>query len=114
MEQEYQQMDKKQIELNPVEQQELLEGQQMYEMTKTPGFAVLKRQLEQMAYHSWVDPREIEGDDPQKIWMWRELNAFHASNNASELLGWVAQLISNAEFLDKKKNGEIQVRPMKI
>ena len=108
-------MDKK-ITLNPVEEQELTEGQQLYEMTKTPGFEVLKRWLEDMAFHSWIDPREI--DTPSGLskaeWEWRELNAFHAANNARELMERIQKSISTADYLDKKRNGQIQIKDFKI
>lgn len=95
------------IELNPVERQELNDGQALYEMTKTPGWEVIKRKLEDLAFHSWVDPREAENE---KDYLWRELNGFHAANNARELLEFVTKAISTAEYLEKKKSGEIEVR----
>ena len=54
-----------------------------------------------MAFHSWVDPREIEGDNPEQIWKWRELNAFHAANNAGELLERIQKAISQSEYYEK-------------
>uniref|UniRef100_A0A6M3LFL6 Uncharacterized protein n=1 Tax=viral metagenome TaxID=1070528 RepID=A0A6M3LFL6_9ZZZZ len=100
--------------LNSVEAQELRQGQDLYELTKIPGFKILEQKLKDMAFHSWVDPREIEGDNPKKIWEWRELNAFHAANNARELLEWIQSMISRSEYLDKKKSGEIVVDKMRI
>lgn len=100
--------------LTDIEEAELREGQSLYEMTKTPGFEVLKKWLEDMAFHSWVDPREIDGDDPKKIWEWRELNAFHAANNARELLERIQKAVSQSEYLEKKKKGEIDTRSMRI
>jgi hypothetical protein len=100
--------------LNEIEEQELREGQDLYEMTKTPGFLALKKRLEDVAFHSWVDPREIEGPDAEREWKWRELNAFHAANNARELLEWIQSLISRSEYLEKKKSGEIKVERMTI
>lgn len=100
--------------LNDVEESELREGQNLYEMTKTPGFEVVKKRLEDVAFHSWVDPREIEGDNPEEIWKWRELNAFHAANNAREFLEWIQTAISRSEYLEKKKRGEIKVERMQI
>ena len=93
--------------LSEVEEAELRDGQYIYEMTKSPGFKILQEKLEDVAFHSWVDPREIEGDNPEKVFMWRELNAFHAANNAKELLEWIAKTISQAQYLEKKKSGEV-------
>lgn len=101
-------------ELLPQEQDDLRVGQEIYEMTQTAGFAHLKTWLEDMAYHSWVDPREIEGEDPEKIWKWRELNAFHAANNARELLERIQKAISQSEYYEKVQSGEVKRRPMKI
>ena len=100
--------------LNELEEQELREGQNLYEMTKTPGFQVLKKWFEDMAFHSWVDPREVEGDDPKAIWQWRELNAFFAASNAREVLEKIQSTISRSEYLEKKKRGEIVVDKMRI
>lgn len=100
--------------LLPQEQEEMRIGQEIYEMTKTPGFQHLKKWLEDMAFHSWVDPREIEGDNPEQIWKWRELNAFHAANNAGELLERIQKAISQSEYYEKIKSGEVKRRPMKI
>jgi len=96
------------------EQTELRLGQELYEMTQTPGFQILKTWFEDMAFHSWVDPREIDGDNGKSEWEWRELNAFHAANNAKEILERIQQMISRAEYLDQKKKGEVKVRPMKV
>ena len=50
----------------------------------------------------------------EKEWKWRELNAFHAANNAKELLETIDRLISRAEFLGKIKSGEEKERSFKI
>ena len=93
------------------EKKELREGQDLYEITRTAGFKVIEEKLKEVAFHSWVDPREA----PSKAeWEWRELNAFHAANNARELLEWIQQKISRSEYLDKKQKGELAVNPMKI
>lgn len=97
--------------LSQEEQVELRMGQDLYEMTKSSGFKILKSWYEDMAFHAWVDPRETES---QKEWDWRELNAFHAANNAREVLERIQTAISRAEYLEKRKSGEIQVKPMKI
>ena len=102
---------KKILQLNDVEEKELRDGQAVYEMTQSAGWQVIKQRLEDVAYHSWVDPREV---DNEKDYLWRELNGFHAANNARELLEYVQKLISAADYLDKKKKGEIKTRPMEI
>lgn len=101
----------KDFELNELERKELNEGQSLYEMTKTAGFEILRQKLEDLGYHSWVDPRDVP--DRQE-WEWRELNGFHAANAARELMEWIQKSISRSEYLEKKKRGEIQVKPMKI
>lgn len=95
----------------PEEDQELREGQELYEVTQMSGFKVLKDKLETLAFHSWVDPRTCKSKDE---WMWQEENAFHAANNAIELLDWIQKTISRSEYLDKKQKGEITVERMKI
>lgn len=102
---------KKILQLNDVEEVELREGQAVYEMTQSAGWEVIKKRLEDVAFHSWVDPREVENE---KDYLWRELNGFHAANNARELLEYIQKMISAAEYLDKKKKGEINIRPMSI
>lgn len=98
-------------ELTKQEEQEMQEGQQLYEMTQTPGFKVLQSKLEDLGYHSWVDPREAPSKEE---WEWRELNGFHAANTARELLEWIQKTISNSEYLEKKKKGEIKTPSMRI
>lgn len=97
--------------LNEGELRELNEGQALYEMTKTAGFKVLEQWLIDLGYHSWIDPREAPNKEE---WEWRELNGFHAATAAKELLERIQKAISRSEMLEKKKRGELQVRPMKI
>jgi len=98
--------------LNEQEEKELAEGQALYEMDKNnPGWQIIKRWLIDAAFHSWVDPRQTKS---KKEWEWQELNAFHASNNAKEILDEIAKAVSQAEYLDKVKNGEIQRNKMRI
>lgn len=101
-------------ELTQQEEEELREGQDFFEMMQTPGFKRLQKLYEDMAYHTWIDPREIESADAKKEWDWRELNAFHAANNAREILEKLQQAISRAEYLEKRKSGEIKIERMKI
>lgn len=102
---------RQQVVLNEGERTDLEEGQSLYEMTKTRGFEILKKRLEDLAFHSWIDPREAPD---KEAFMWRELNAFHAANNARELLEWIKEQISKSEYLEKKKSGELKIRPMTI
>ncbi len=102
------------IVLTDEEKKEKSDGQFLFEMTQTPGFEVLKKKFEQLAFHSWVDPRTIEGPDAKKQWEWQELNAFYAASNASEIMEWIQQSISKAEYLEKKRRGEAGVRTMSI
>lgn len=104
-------MDKNQPNLSVEEQSELREGQSLYEMTKTSGFVVLQQWLQDMAYHSWADPRETSS---REEWEWRELNSFHAANIARELLERIQTAINRGEYLEKKKTGEITVKKMGI
>ncbi len=106
------QTNKVEILLSKEEEKELAEGQSLYEMDKNnPGWQIIKEWLIGAAYHSWVDPRLTKS---KKQWEWQELNAFHASNNAKELLEEIAKAVSQAEYLDKVKSGEIQRKNMKI
>lgn len=98
--------------LNEAEQEELRQGQDLYEMaSNNPGWQIVKQWLEDAAYHAWVDPR----DCPNKAeWEWRELNAFHAANNAKEILENIQKAVSRSEYLAKVKSGEIERKPMRI
>lgn len=100
------------IQMSDQEEQELADGMALYEMTKTsPGWQIVQKMLEDLAFHSWVDPREA----PSKAeWEWRELNGFHAANNARELLENITKKISQADYLDKVKKGEITKRRMSV
>lgn len=101
-------------ELSPPEALERAEGHDLSGLIEHPGFRVLKERLDAVAFHSWVDPREIEGPDAKKEWEWRELNAFHAANNAKELLEWIQQKISKAQYLEKKRRGELNNKSLRI
>ena len=97
--------------LAPEEEKELREGQDLYEMTQSAGFQHLKTWLEDMAFHSWVDPR---GTTSKEEWEWQELNAFHGANSARELLERIQKAISHSEYLEKIKSGEIPRKAMRI
>jgi hypothetical protein len=94
------------------EEQELREGQALRDMElSNEGWHIIKKWLETMAFHSWVDPRDVENKEQ---WEWRELNGFHAANVAKELMENVAKAISRSEYLQKVKNGEIDQRKFRI
>lgn len=98
--------------LTPDEEKELNEGMALSEMDKSNlGWQIVKGWYKDLAYHSWSDPRETTSE---KEWAWRELNAFHASNAAKEILEKIASAISRADYLDKVKRGEIERKRMKI
>jgi len=98
--------------LAPEEEKELEQGRALYEMdNNNPGWQIVKEWLKNIAFHSWVDPRSTKSKEE---WEWQELNAFHAANNAKEMLEEITRLISHSEYLDKVKRGEIERKKMKI
>lgn len=97
-------------QLNAQEEREMQDGMALQEMTGTAGWLVLKGWLEDMAFHSWVDPRGTTEEE----WKWQELNAFHASNTAKELIQSIEQMISRAQYLHKVKLGEVTNKRMRI
>lgn len=100
------------IKLNEQEERELRDAQSLYEMDRVnPGWQIIKKHLEDLAFHSWVDPREAPSKEE---WEWRELNGFHAANVAKEILSLIDQAAQRADYLDKKKKGIVKVQPMKI
>src|SRR5258706_13779299 len=102
-------------ELTDEERKDMREGMSLYEMVSgDPGWKIINDILTNLMIHSWVDPREIEGDNPEQVWKWRELNAFHASNNAKELLEVIQKKIDKRMYLQKVASGEIQTSPMKL
>jgi hypothetical protein len=102
--------DKKENKLHEEEERELREGQELYEMTQSAGFRVLKGWLETSAYHSWVDPRGMNKEE----WEFAELNAYHAANNAKELMEAIAKSISRSEYLAKVKSGEVERKQFRL
>lgn len=104
--------EKKGRALTAEEEKEFREGGALYEMDQnSQGWQIIKKMLETLAFHSWVDPRECENE---KDFVWREVNAFHAANNAKELLETIQKSISKTDYLAKLKSGEIKTRSMKI
>ena len=109
--------EKKGKTLTPDEERELNDGDALYEMTQNnPGWKIVANLLQEMAFHTWIDPRSIDkpGGLSKEEWEWRELNAFHAANNAKELLESIQKMISRAEYLGKIRSGEITNRSMRI
>lgn len=97
--------------LVPEEEKELRDGQSLYEMVKTStGWQIVKQMLDDVAFHSWVDPRGMS----KKDWEFAEINAFHAANNAKEIIENINKLISRSEYLQKVKMGEIDRKKMRI
>lgn len=107
-------MDNKPIILSPEEEQELHDGRALYEMTQSAGFQILRRWFEDRAFHTWVDPRNLEGPEQEKQWKWQELQAFFAASTAKEVLDDIQKAINKGEFLERKRNGEMQVKSLKI
>jgi anaerobic ribonucleoside-triphosphate reductase len=99
------------VALTPEEEQELLDGQALAEMVGGAGFAVMKKWLEDRAFHTWADPRETES---QAQWDWRELNAFHGAQAAKDLLDAINSSISRADYLYKVKKGELQKKTFRF
>jgi hypothetical protein len=97
--------------LNDQEIKEVRNGQLLYETTHTPGWEIIKKIFETMAFHSWSDPRETNSE---KEWLWRELNSFHAANTAREVIENIEQQISRGDYLDKVQKGEVETQRMKI
>lgn len=99
-------------DLTREEEQELREGQALHDMElSNEGWRIIKGWFDTMAFHSWVDPREVED---KAEWEWRELNGFHSANVAREIIDNVAKAISRSEYLEKVKNGEIDQRKFRI
>ncbi len=105
---------KQKVQLPEDQEKVMREGMALYEMTQSEGWKIVSQWLSDRAFHTWVDPRTIEGADAAGQWQFRELNAFHASNNAKELLDSIAQAISQSEYLQKVASGEIKQKGMKL
>lgn len=99
-------------ELTKEETREHAEGNALYEMVQTSaGWQVVKKWLEDMAFHSWISPMESESKEQ---WMWKEENAYHAANNAKMLLEEIEKAVQRADYLGKVKAGEITTKHFKI
>lgn len=93
------------VKLSPQEEQEMREGMALYEMTQSTGWKIVEQWFKDRAFHTWADPKETNN---AVEWQWRELNAFHASNNAREIIEAITQVISRSEYLQKLQSGEIK------
>lgn len=102
---------KTKVQLPPEEEKEMREGMALYEMTQSVGWKIVEQWLTDRAYHTWADPKETKDATD---WQWRELNAFHASNNAKELLEAITRAIGRSEQLQKIAAGEIPGGRMRI
>ena len=102
---------KKGRDLTPEEDIEFREGSALYELTRMPGWEVLRRWFEDRACHSWADPRET---NVKEEWVWRELNAFHSADVAKQFLLDVEKAVSRAEYLGKVRSGEIKTKKFNI
>ena len=100
--------------LTPEESKLVQEGKELQAILETPGFQIIESWLKDMAFHSWVDPRTIEGPDSKKQWEWQELNAFYAANQSKELLERISSAINQAEYLIKKEKDEVGAKPFKL
>lgn len=107
--------EKKGRDLKDEEKVEMREGQQLYEMVQSAGWKIVRRWLDDRAYHSWVDPRTIEGAEAEKEWKWRELNAFHSADVAKQIMDDIQRMVDRADYLGKVASGEtIEAQRMKI
>ena len=107
--------DKKELkgrELTDEERKEMREGMALEEMDKTnPGWQIVKKWLENRAFHTWADPREVQSE---KEWMFRELNSFWSATNAKELMVEIHRMIDKSRYLNGVASGEIVEKKMRI
>ena len=99
---------KSKVALPPEQEKEMREGMALYEMTQSEGLRIVSQWLTDRAFHTWVDPRTIDTAEAVQQWQFRELNAFHASNNAKELIDAIENAISRSTYLQKIASGEIK------
>lgn len=100
------------IQLNQGEEAELRDCQSLYEMEKSSsGWQIVKKWLEDMAFHSWIDPRTCVSEED---WKWKEMNAFAAATVAKEILEDIAVASNRADYLEKVKSGEISRKKLTI
>ena len=103
---------KKGRELKPEEEKEYREGQALYEMTQTNvGWQVVKKWLEDRAFHSWTSPLETTSE---KEWVWREMNLFHSAQVAKQLLDDIEIAISRSKALGDIKDGTVAEKRMRF
>lgn len=92
-------------ELTPQEKLRVEEGHKLQVLKESEGWQVVEKWLKDRAYHSWANPRDFR--DP-KEWEWAELNAFHSADVAKQILQDIDKAISDAEYLVKKQQGELE------
>ena len=97
--------EKKPIELTDEEEKTYRDGMALEEMVgSSTGWQVVKKLLEDRAFHTWANPREAKS---MKEWNWMELNAYYAASSARELIEIIDKAISDAHYFGKIKSGEI-------
>lgn len=94
----------KEQQLSSEEVEEMRDGQSLYEMTQSSGWRIVKRMLEELAFHSWSDPRQAKSLEE---WAYREINSFYGAANAKELIESIQVKIDRADHLSKVRSGEI-------
>jgi len=78
-------------------------GFSLLEMTKTRGWEELKKHLEDLSYHSWVDPREAKDKEE---YMYREVVGWAGAKLSVDLINWVDNRISQAQAIEDKAQGK--------
>ena len=98
-------------DLTPEEEKEWRDGMALQEMVAGEGWKVVRKWLEDRAYHSWTNPLETNNE---KEWMWRELNLFHNAMVAKQLLEDIEKAVAQTDYLSKVRDGTISSRRMRI
>jgi len=80
-------------------------GFSLLEMTKTRGWETMKKHLEDLSFHSWVDPREAKDKED---FIYREMVGWAGAKSASDLLRWVDTMISQAQAVEDKAQGRVE------
>ena len=78
-------------------------GFSLLEMVKTKGWEAFKRHLEDIAYHSWVDPREAKDKED---FLYREIVGWAGAKASVDLIRWVDNMVSQAQALEDKAQGK--------
>ena len=81
------------------------QGDLLREMVKTPGWEeVLKPHLENLIYHSWLDPQGVKDKDK---FFYEYAVTWAKAESAQQIIDWVNGMVSQAEELRKIEKGEI-------